>query len=382
MRVLFLISGATLSDGIARHILTLCEYFSALDEVEVAVCVSQGEGDLTTSLRAVGTKVYVLNGQNGHDWRIFRRFHNVIREFKPDLIHSHVMSLNIRIYLSLFARSLPIATTVHGMTDPAKNWSQKRKAFFELLLNRFFSVNEQTVLMISNEIQRMIEAGKAKFSSRVLYNPVSLKNTPLRDATWLKSEINIPLTAPLIGFIGRLAEVKDLPAFLLTARILLTINSDCHFVVVGDGPDEKYKESEWMKGLETKVHWLGYRKDAKKIMAALDVFVLTSFREGMPTVLLEAFSVRTPVVAFVSPGGVREVYELSRKYDGGVGLFVESRDSEELAKTIQMILCNQELRSVVVENGFRLVQDEFDVEVIGSRLNRIYCEVHNSSKKA
>ncbi len=378
MKVLYLIAGASLSDGIARHILTLCEFLSTREDVEVAVCVTHEEGDLTVALREVGVQVYALNCRNGHDVQIFGRFRKVLQEYQPDLIHSHVMSLYIRIYLSLRARALPVISTIHGVADPAKDLSQRLRAHSGRWLDYFFQVNEKAVLMISTAVQQTLEGNSPKFKSRVLYNPVSLEAVPDRESIWLKTEIGVPATTPLVGFIGRLAGVKDLPAFLQATRLVLEKCPGYHFVIVGDGPDECYKNSDLMRGLESNVHWLGYRTDAKRIMAALDLFVLTSFREGMPSVLLEAFSVRTPVVGFVSPGGVQEVSDLSKQYTNGVADFVEGRDVQKLAHSIQSILEDHSNPSPTVCNAYHLVEKLFDVRVVGAQLVDMYQEALNS----
>lgn len=380
MKILYIISGASLSDGIARHILTLCGFYKDCRNIEVAVCVTGIAGGLTHALHEIGIPAYVLACRNGHDVNIFNRFHRVILDFKPDIVHSHVMALNIRIYLSVYDRSLPIITTVHGVSDPVKTLSKKLMASLESLLGDIFPINEVGVLMISSETQRILSNENPSLFSTVLYNPVSLKDLPSRDAIWLKKERNIPLSSPLIGFIGRLAEVKDLPAFLSVARMLLQTDPDCHFIIVGNGPCERYKDSKLLHGFKNRVHWLGYREDSLRIMAALDVFALTSLREGMPTVLLEALSVATPLVAFLSPGGVQEVYELSCKYNYDVGLFIENRDTLMMSHAIHKILVDPELASAVSTNGLDLVKKYFDVNIIGDKLLKIYRESSISQK--
>ena len=61
-------------------------------------------------------KVYCLNASSGHDPKILLQFHRVIKEFKPDLIHSHVMALMERIYLGISGRKIPLVGTIHGIT--------------------------------------------------------------------------------------------------------------------------------------------------------------------------------------------------------------------------------------------------------------------------
>ena len=102
MRILFTITNNSLADGIARHILNITSYFAQHPElkIEPAVCIVMPEGDLSRALRSAGVKVYLLNLPNGHSWKVIPKFHQVICDFKPDMIHAHVLALLERIYLA------------------------------------------------------------------------------------------------------------------------------------------------------------------------------------------------------------------------------------------------------------------------------------------
>lgn len=368
MKILYLITSSSLADGIAQHIVTLCCYFKTVDSVDIAVCVTHGEGEFTNMLRCMGVRVYTLNCAHGHEIKIFRRFHKVMKDFRPTIIHSHVMAFNVRVYLSLVARHIPVVRTLHVIPDVNKKISECLKSVVE----NCFMLNLRNVLAVSAGVKEAYKGTGLWKKISVIYNSISLNNLPGRSSEWIKKELGISQSVRLIGFIGRLAEVKDLPSFLEIARLLIEKSSNYHFVIVGNGPEETLKDSTLAQGMSKNLHWMGYRTDAKRIMSALDVFLLTSFKEAMPTVLLEAFSMRTPVCAFASSGGVEEVIRLGKNYEKGIARFVDNRDVVRLASEITATLEDSEVTASQTENAFDLVSSKFDINVVGPDIYVIY----------
>lgn len=70
---------------------------------EVAVCIVNPKGELNAALEKQGVKTYSLNAANGHDWHILRSYYQVIKTYKPDIVHTHVMAIMERIISSLFS---------------------------------------------------------------------------------------------------------------------------------------------------------------------------------------------------------------------------------------------------------------------------------------
>lgn len=371
MKVLYLITSCSLADGIARHVVSLCHYFCNIEGVNVAVCITHEYGDLSEKLESMGVKVYNLNCRHGHELSLLRRFHRVIREYRPSVVHSHIMAFNIRVYLSLFARNLPVVSTLHMFPPVNQGYCQR----FKKVMASVFNLNLQRVLTVSPDVREACRGLSFYEKTDVVYNPVVLNNQPDCVDGWLKMDLCLPKNAKVIGFIGRLAAVKDLQSFLQMAGILVSESEQYHFVVVGNGPDESLKNSEVAKQYDSNIHWLGYRTDAINIMKELDLFVLTSVKEAMPTVLLEAFMLRTPVVAFVSPGGVSEIVKLERDYEGGVGGFIAERDVNCLADAARDVLSNNRASKIRVENAYQLVRDKFDVSVVGRKILDVYNSV-------
>ncbi len=177
-------------------------------------------------------------------------------------------------------------------------------------------------------------------------------------------------------FTGRLAGVKGVPILLETLARLRERDPGLELTLAGDGPDRAKLEEEARRlGVADGVHFLGYQSSAqvRSLLQETDVFVLPSFAEGVPVVLMEAMASGVPVVA-TQVAGVSELVE-----DGVSGFVVPPGDVDALAGAIARLLDDSELRGRFGAAGRRAVEREFDVgreagwlgEVISSALEGV-----------
>src|SRR5690606_28856874 len=104
-----------------------------------------------------------------------------------------------------------------------------------------------------------------------------------------------------------LAEHKDFPTFIKTAKALTSKYSDLYFVIYGDGPlKEEIKNLIEAEKLEKKVILAGFQKNLETVIGSADLFLITSKDEGLGTSILDAFSAKLPVVA-TRAGGIPEI---------------------------------------------------------------------------
>ena len=166
-------------------------------------------------------------------------------------------------------------------------------------------------------------------------------------------------------YVGRLAAVKGLPILL---RALATIATDHPAVtldVAGDGPDRAMlTELAASLGVADRVRFLGYQSESqvRDLLRQTDVFVMASFAEGLPVVLMEAMAAGTPVVA-TRVAGVSELVD-----DGRSGLLVPPADPDALAAAVGRLLGDAELRRRLAAAGRAMVQREFDLRHESARL--------------
>ena len=136
-------------------------------------------------------------------------------------------------------------------------------------------------------------------------------------------------------FVGRLAAVKGLPVLFEAVEQLLPRHPELRLTLIGDGPDRETLEIEArMRRIDGAVHFAGYRSQAEvaEALGESDLFVLPSFAEGLPVVLMEAMAARRPVVT-TRIAGVAELVE-----DGVSGRLVAPGDASQLADALDELL--------------------------------------------
>lgn len=179
----------------------------------------------------------------------------------------------------------------------------------------------------------------------------------------LKEELGLSQETLLIGMVGRINPGKGQLFFLEIAQSLLKSHSNLHFVLVGDpfpGYEpilEEIKQEIINKKLETRVSYLGFRKDIPELMDSLDIFVLPSvLPDSFPTVILEAMAASKPVVATRSGGASEMVLE------GETGFLIPIAEVEAGAKALGQLIRDKKLRIEMGQAGRARVLKEFSLE--------------------
>jgi len=210
-----------------------------------------------------------------------------------------------------------------------------------------------------------IDAAKIK----VVHNGVDLDRfRPGGDGIHFRSEVGIPLDAPLVGTIGAMSPQKDHDLFVRAAALLHAEIPTAHFVIVGEGflrPQISARIREL--NLDHCFHLSGFRHDVRPALAAFDLFVLSSFNEGMAWVLLEALASGLPIVA-TDVSGTRACLE-----QGVNGLIVPPREPNALSSGISDLLRNAHLRQRMGGNSRRIAEERFDAQtMLTDTLNVFY----------
>ncbi|MEO1621501.1 MAG: glycosyltransferase family 4 protein [Cyanobacteria bacterium J06632_3] len=173
-------------------------------------------------------------------------------------------------------------------------------------------------------------------------------------------------------FVGRLAAVKGLPMLLDSVKQLKETMPNIRLTIVGDGPDRQMLEAQTAEaGLNEQVQFVGYQSQAavRDYLQQTDVFVLPSFAEGVPVVLMEAMMSGVPVVA-TQIAGVSELV-----IDGESGFLVPPSNVDILCDRIQKLLADGPLRQRFGQKGAQKVQAEFDISQESQKLAKLIAKV-------
>lgn len=286
-----------------------------------------------------------------------------LRQQDFDIVHTHSTEAGIIGRLAAHLAGTPaIIHTVHGVP-----FSDDRNR----LLNRFVLACERTVAPLTDRIVTNADAIAKDYLDRdigtpeqytTVYSGIDIETFAAADPA-----PDLPGDSPRLTMVGRLVEGKGL-GVLLDAIDALD-HDDLTVCVVGDGPiREQFEADVRARGLEDTVFTLGYRTDVECILAATDVFVLPSFREGTPRVITEAMASGLPVVATDIAGIPEQVS------DGENGYLVPPDDPDALADRLQRLL-NDAARRERFGAVSRERADQFSIEAMVDDLDAVYRDV-------
>ena len=167
----------------------------------------------------------------------------------------------------------------------------------------------------------------------------------------VRQELGLGARSPLVGIIAALRHEKNHGLFVAAARKVVNTIPNAHFVIIGEGPERQNIEAAIESlGLTKHVRLLGTRFDTERLLAAMNVFALTSHNEASPVSILEALACGVPVVS-TRVGSVAESV-----YDQWNGFTVEPGCVEDVSNRILHLLKNPITCEKMGQNGREHVQ--------------------------
>jgi glycosyltransferase involved in cell wall biosynthesis len=359
MKALLLINSFPDHGGAEMALATLAD---ALQEegVQVHLASLLGPGPLPRLTQVPSDRVVVFHLSHGSYTNLqeLRRFYTYLRSQRFDLVNSHLEFANtIGVVLARLARVPVVIPVTHSMR-PQRSWRR-------LLVNRLLARLADRQLAVSEAIVEHLSSREGIPSARlgVLRNAVDLRSLPLAGDSaqkrMLRRELGLPVAGTLLFHAGSLRAAKRQEDLLRAARIVRREIPDATLVIAGAGPrrEELERLARQLLG-EGGTLFLGHRRDVPHLLAAADLLLLSSVREGLPVVILESFAVGTPVVA-TAVGGVGELIA-----DGITGRLVPPRRPLELAHAALEILGDSAARTRMLHAARELVQERFTPQAV------------------
>ena len=300
---------------------------------------------------------------------------HLIRTRRYDIIHaqSSIAGAIARAAAFLANPRPKIVYSPHGYAFLSAEWGRRAAAFrlAERLLSR---LTDRVIAVSPAEGEEAIKHGLVTPQQlAVIPNGVVSADTPAErlPIEQLAPELAAFAGAPLVGTIARMTEQKDPLTWLRVAARVHQVRPDVRFVWIwGGGSLEQavYDETDRL-GLRQHVAFLGHRPDARRLLGALDVFLLTSRFEGLPYSVIEALAAATPVVATRVPGTVDVIL------DQHTGLLAAPEDVPALADGVLELLEDPTLRRRMGAQGRSDVLARFSVERMVERTHALYVEL-------
>ena len=292
-----------------------------------------------------------------------------LRRRKVDILHSHRYKENVLAALLKRRRGVRcLVQTVHGVQERLTGFKNLKIRLYERINDYVTRRYFDRIQPVSHDICRQLSRKFDESRLTTIHNAVDTKKIAVRrSAAELKRELKISSHQPVLGAVGRMVPIKGFNLLLEAARLILAEEPNVRFLLIGDGPQRAdYEAQSEALGLTDTVQFLGFRSDVTDIINLLDLFVMTSYHEGIPTVLLEAMVMRKAVVA-TNVGGIPEVIE-----DDVSGVLITPGDINSIASACIQVLRDSKLRERLGSAAKAYVEEEFSSEVQGKRALDMY----------
>lgn len=314
------------------------------------------------------TTVHFLNFQLDKV-KAVKGLHALLKRKDYDIVYCWGLKVNI------FARVLGKISGQRNIIAAQRgvdNWRSKGHSMLDRLTSRFVR------LYISNS-----EAGRRMLIDRERITAdkvLTVKNCidmsayeKEYDRSQILQEFGVSTDQIVITTVANLRQIKGHIYLLEALHLLKSVHEQITVLLVGDGEaEQELKEYIKSSGLQTDVRFLGRRTDVPAILAASDVFVLPSLSEGLPNSVMEAMASGLPVVA-TDVGGVRELVT-----DNENGFVVEARDAQGLARGMERLILDKNLRETMGKKNFTKIKAEFTIEKMVSDTEKIFIDLLKS----
>ncbi|MDB5308231.1 MAG: glycosyltransferase family 1 protein [Gemmataceae bacterium] len=300
------------------------------------------------------------------DWRVVRDLLAVCRRDKVAVWHSHDYKTNALGLLLKRFWPMRLVTTVHGWVQHTARTPLYYKVD-QLCLPRY-----ERVICVSDDLFETCEGcGVPARNLVLLENAIDAgEYTRRRAVADAKRALGFPHPGLLVGAVGRLSAEKGFDVLIQSVHALVRRGLDVRLVIVGEGVERANLERLAADlGLGDRVTLPGWQADVRGYFEAMDVFALSSHREGLPNVLLEAMALEVPVVATRVNGVPRLVQ------DGRNGFLIGAGDADGLTTALLGLLTNEGLRDLFRAAGRRTVEGRYSFPTRMQKLKRIYDEL-------
>lgn len=314
------------------------------------ICLSE-PGELAAHLNPMVT-LHDLHKRRGVDLQLPYRLRRLIRSIGPQAVNSHLWVANLWTRISLLGAGVPIFVTEHSRDT----W----KPLHYRILDRLLTINTHALVAVSADTADFYckEIGVSDRQIRIINNGVDTVKYSSGNGQTLRS-MWAPSNEFLVGTVGRLVAAKNHIRLLHMAQQLRSMLPAFRLVIVGDGPERGAVETAIKeRDLGEYVVLAGARSDIADVLAAFDVFVLSSDREGHPLTALEAQAAGTPVV-LTNAGGSADALAIEGEKRGG---WLVDKDATQLANAVASLANDSTMRQSMASFAQQYALAHFDKE--------------------
>jgi len=357
----------TINRGGAENQLLLLVEQQVLQGNKVEVIYLKGTGDLTSKLIEVGATVQTRFANRNIFFQMIS-IGNHLRNF-AGVRHAHLPRAELFSCFTSSKRNLIVSR--HN----AEPFFPGAPAIISIILSRLVEKKSNAIICISEAVFQFLlnsrEVGSARKLKVLMYGFTLPSENPAYLRSEVRESLNISNNTFLIGTVSRLVEQKNIPCLLKAFRIVRTNQPNSKLIIVGSGPlEEELKNLAVELKVDNHVIWVKHSQQVLELIAAMDVFALTSYYEGFGMVLLESLSSKIPIVAS-NVSAIPEVLGM------GYPFLAKVDDEADFASKILEFQKFENQEWFEAYSAERIL--EFDSKLMAENLSNIYMQSYSRS---
>jgi glycosyltransferase involved in cell wall biosynthesis len=326
-----------------------------------------GFEQLQAKARTWGAPLLSVPDRGFWDLGVIPRLLNICRRERVAIWHGHDYKTNaLGLVLRRFWR-MRLVTTVHGWV----HHTARTPVYF--WIDRRCLPHYDLVICVSEDLHaRCLECGVKPERCVLIENAIDTDEFRRGDSSPAEARraLGLPGDRFLIGAVGRLSEEKAFDILIRAVAGMHAAGRDAGLVIIGEGDQEpRLRALVAELGAAERIQLLGYRPDVRGLYQAMDAFALSSYREGLPNVLLEAMALELPVVATRVAGIPRLIQ------DGENGLLVEAGTVGALADALARLIDDPVLRRRLGRAGRATIEARYSFRERMARIAALYDSV-------
>ena len=363
---------AQASGGVACYIEMLLRHIDNNKYENILICSQDYDVDVFKPLVKHIDVVEMDRKITGRDMAVVWKLFKLLWYYRPDIVYCHSSKAGaVGRMAALFAPG-KVIYNAHGW---AFNMRVHKRArwFYRFVETRLTSFCKRVICISNFEGKSALKYHVVNEKKlRVIFNGVEIdeirKN--IKNSRVTREQFGIPEGVPIIGMVGRISEQKAPDTFIRMAEKISLKLPDAHFMIVGDGENKDNIERMISnRNLQNIVHITGWVSNPNDYMALFDVGVLLSRWEGFGLVICEYMAAGIPLVS-TKTDAIPDLVE-----DGVNGLLVDIDDEHNAAGAVLRILNDETLRSKLIENGTRVVEEKFSIERVAKEHEALFEEI-------
>ena len=361
-RVVYVITTSGMG-GAERQVYDLATSFRARGW-DVSVVSIMQIGKHFQPLRDLGVRLESLEMTPGvYDPRAVPRLARLLRLWRPDVVHAHMVHANLLARLCRPLAPVPkLISTMHNQDEGAQ-WRYYAYRLTDRLTDLTTTVSQ---LAVEEAVRRhAVPADRIRLIPNGIHSEQFERDPVIRESTRTSLGLDDAFTWLAVG---RLNDAKRHMDMLEAVRLVREEAPGVRLLVAGDGRLRAAVEHQIARtDLHSNVSLLGHRDDVRALMQAADGFVMSSAWEGLPIVLLEASASSLPIVA-TDVGGSREVIE-----EAETGYLTPALRPELLAEAMLRVMESSPVeRHAMGEKASQRVRERFDMERVADDWEALY----------